>query len=175
MKNRKLYNKTTKYLLIILLGIILFGLIYLFVKNLSNYESKQLQDSQPFDKVEGMMEAFTEMHEKFNSDGNTCTKKLVVYTADWCPHCRRFMGKIKKEDSISEDSDFAGVRNVLKPLGNFEHVMDTDSRCQERMTAHGVGGYPGFAIVDKNSDTGVKFNCSRKADEIIAKFNNECN
>jgi thiol-disulfide isomerase/thioredoxin len=175
MKNRKLYNKTTKYLLIVLLGVILFGLIYLFVKQLSNYESKQLQDPQPFDKVDGMMEAFTAVREKFNSGGSTCTKKLVIYTADWCPHCRSFMGKKKKEDPISEDSDFARVRNALKPSGNFEHVMDTDPLCQQRMTAHGIGGYPGFALVDKNTDEGTKFNCTRKSDEIIAKFNNECN
>jgi hypothetical protein len=43
------------------------------------------------------------------------------------------------------------------------------------MTAHGIGGYPGFALVDKNTDEGTKFNCTRKSDEIITKFNNECN
>ena len=171
MKKTILSRKTTKYLLIVLLIVLVFGVLYYFMSNLNNKTDTTLVDMEitvtdeypvapPPDNI---IEGFNSSNMGYNQ-----TKMIVIYTASWCPHCRSFMGMQDKVSPIGEDSEFSKTKNELGDC--FEHVMDTDPNCGKRMQTHGINGYPGIAFVDKTSDVGVPLTTNRTAEDICAKF-----
>lgn len=171
MKKTILGRKTTKYLLIVLLIVLVFGVLYFFMSNLNNKTDTTLVDMEmPLTKEYPFSLSPDNIIEGFNSSnmGYNQTKMIVIYTASWCPHCRSFMGMQDKESPISEDSEFTKTKNELGD--SFEHVLDTDPGCSERMQKHGINGYPGIAFVDKNSDIGVPLTTNRTSEDICAKF-----
>tara|TARA_Y100000389_G_scaffold62254_1_gene58317 strand:+ start:2985 stop:3512 length:528 start_codon:yes stop_codon:yes gene_type:complete len=170
MKKTILSRKTTKYLLIVLLIVFIFGIFYYFMSNLNNKTGKTLVDKEMPLTEEYPLSPPPNIIEGFNSSnmGYNQTKMIVIYTASWCPHCRSFMGMQDKESPIGEDSEFSKTKNELGDC--FEHVMDTDPNCSKRMQTHGINGYPGIAFVDKTSDVGVPLTTNRTAEDICAKF-----
>lgn len=169
MKKTILSSKTTKYLLIVLLIVFVFGILYYFMSNLNNKTGTTLVDAEmPLThkypvSPDNIIEGFNSSNMGYNQ-----TKMIVIYTASWCPHCRSFMGMQDKESPISEDSEFSKTKNELGD--SFEHVLDTDPTCGERMQKHGINGYPGIAFVDKNTDIGVPLTTNRTSEDICAKF-----
>ena len=171
MKKTILSNKTTKYLLIFLLIVFIFGILYYFMSNLNNKTGTTLVNIEiPLSEEYPAPPPPDNIIEGFNSSnmGYNQTKMIVIYTASWCPHCRSFMGMQDKESPISDDSEFSKTRNELGD--SFEHVLDTDPTCGERMQKHGINGYPGIAFVDKNTDIGVPLTTNRTSEDICAKF-----
>lgn len=171
MKKNIMSVKTTKYLLIVLLIVLIFGILYYFMSNLNNKPDTTLVDMEmPLSEEYPTPDPRDNIIEAFNSSnmGYNQTKMIVIYTASWCPHCRSFMGMQDKESPISEDSEFAKTKNKLGDC--FEHVMDTDPNCGKRMQTHGINGYPGIAFVDKATDVGVPLTTNRTAEDICNKF-----
>ena len=167
MKKTILSGKTTKYLLIVLLIVLILGILYYFMSTLNNKTDTTMIDMSFPEEYpspsKNIIEAFNSSNLCYNQH-----KKIVIYTASWCPHCRSFMGMQDKESPISEDSEFTKTKYELEDC--FEHVLDTDTGCSERMQNHGINGYPGIAFVDKISDVGVPLTTNRTSEDICAKF-----
>lgn len=170
-------TKTTKYLSIVLLIVLVFSILYYFMSNLNNKTGTTIVDIQmPYEQdmslqseeysapPDNIIEGFSSSNMGYNQ-----TKMIVIYTASWCPHCRSFMGMKDKDSQIGEDSEFTKTKNELGDC--FEHVIDSDANSGERMQKHGIDGYPGIAFVDKNSDVGIPLtNTKRTAEDICSKF-----
>ena len=171
MKKNIMNTKRTKYLLIVLLIVLVFGILYYFMSNLNNKTNTTIVDTQISNEQEKYPNSSDNIIEGFSSSnmGYNQTKMIVIYTASWCPHCRTFMGMQDKDSQISEDSEFTKTKNELGDC--FEHVIDSDPNSGERMQKHGIDGYPGIAFVDKNSDVGIPLtNTNRTSEDICAKF-----
>ena len=113
MKKTILSSKTTKYLLIVLLIVFVFGILYYFMSNLNNKTGTTLVDAEmPLThkypvSPDNIIEGFNSSNMGYNQ-----TKMIVIYTASWCPHCRSFMGMQDKESPISEDSEFSKTKRA---------------------------------------------------------------
>ncbi len=169
----KLNSKNTKYLLITLLLILVFLIIYYYINVKTSVVSEPILYKKksnvyqpiPYEKTQHIIEPFnSNLNETLNK-----SKLIIIYTASWCPHCRSFMGMSDEDGNISENSEFAKIKDVLGDC--FEHVTDKDPDSGSRMQNHGVNGYPGIAFVDKASDAGCPLSVkNRTSDEIYDKF-----
>lgn len=163
MKKYTLKN-LTKILPFVLSIILILGILYYFMSGNSNSQMMSSTPSKDIPEMSPIVEGYDNSNYGYNPN-----KMIVIYTANWCPHCRSFMGMNDKDSPISEDSEFAKTKRELGDC--FEHVKDTDENSGERMRKHGINGYPGIAFVDKNTDVGVPLgNVSRTSEEICAKF-----
>ena len=67
---------------------------------------------------------------------------VVLFYADWCPHCRNFAPTFNK---LSKDKD-------LKRLFNFVRVNSEDSSARAKMEEYNVQGFPAVYLVNPKTD-----------------------
>jgi protein disulfide-isomerase-like protein len=85
-------------------------------------------------------------------------KKLVLFYADWCGHCK----KVKPEWEKAA-SDAKGKGNMIKI-----NCGDKDEKSSELMSKYNVEGFPTIIIFDNGTPT--EYNGGRKAEDFLSVF-----
>ena len=89
------------------------------------------------------LEGFEANSSNFNSTLGTSGKKLVLFYADWCPHCTSF------KPTWQEVSESVNTSSETKMISI--DVGDKSSESEQLMQEYNVSGFPTIVLVDQSN------------------------
>ena len=93
------------------------------------------------------IEGFETSTSDFNSTLGTSGKKLVLFYADWCKHCKNFK---PTWESVSSSINTEENKKMISV-----NVGNNSSESQSLMKEYNVTGFPTIVLIDQNNNKKV--------------------
>ena len=90
------------------------------------------------------VEGFEANASNFESTLGTSGKSLVLFYADWCPHCTKFK---PTWETVSTSVNSEENKKMISI-----DVGDNSSESQKLMKEYNVSGFPTIVLIDKSND-----------------------
>tara|TARA_Y100001970_G_C14198075_1_gene839355 strand:+ start:1550 stop:1966 length:417 start_codon:yes stop_codon:yes gene_type:complete len=90
-------------------------------------------------------EGFETSPSNFNSELGNSGKKLVLFYADWCPHCTSFK---PDWDEVANTSNNGSIKKLISV-----NVGDNSSESKKVMKEYNVEGFPTIILIDQTSSS----------------------